>query len=245
MVSAVFETEKILVLQEQLGEWDNLNHLIVCKITSKAIIVDPFDGDFWIQICQKNSWNLEQVWLTHSHWDHSKGIDKLQDREIWVHEKESERGWDGPSNKIWSHEEFTYVTQNIGELCFEIHCTPGHTPGHVTIIGEGIVVSGDCLFLGRCGRTDLVGGNPNLQRDSLIYLRERLRNISQNWLVLPGHQYQLSDGTNPTSIIVKEILSNNEALQALDDDSAWNKLDFLAFEDSLSENAKRHRAMNS
>ena len=58
--------------------------------------------------------------------------------------------------------------------------------------------------------------------------RKRLLDLPSDWLVLPGHQYQLSDGTNPTFITVEQLLSDNEALNALDDDEAWNNLEFLS-----------------
>ena len=242
MAECILETEKMLVFQAQLGDWDNLNHLLVCKQTRKAVIVDPFFSDYWTNICSQNDWDLEQVWLTHSHWDHSKGVDGLQDKLIWVHKNEALRGWKGPSNQEWSNIPNSFVYQQIGALEFEAHCTPGHTPGHMTFIGEGVVISGDCMFLGRCGRTDLFGGDIYAQRKSLIHLRERLDTLPSDWLVLPGHQYQLSDGTSPTYITVEELLSDNEALAALDDDETWNNLDFLAFDDSLAEKARRERA---
>ena len=98
------------------------------------------------------------------------------------------------------------------------------------------------MFLGRCGRTDLFGGDVNAQRKSLIHLRQRLNDLPNDWLVLPGHQYQLSDGSNPTYITVEQLLKDNEALAALDDDEAWNALDFLAFDDNLAEKARREKA---
>jgi glyoxylase-like metal-dependent hydrolase (beta-lactamase superfamily II) len=243
MENTIFETSKILVLQAQLGDWDNLNHLIVCKNTRNAVIVDPFFSEFWQEVCFRNKWTLSQVWLTHSHWDHSKGVQGLSDKQVWVHTFEKEI-WDGVSNNEWTNEACTFVSQRIGNLEFEVHCTPGHTPGHVTFIGEGVVISGDCLFLGRCGRTDLLGGDIIAQRKSLLHLRKRLYQLPGDWLVLPGHQYALNDGRNPTFVSVKELLHENEALQALDDDEKWANLDFLSFDDNLAENARRKKAMN-
>ena len=244
MEKIIFETSKMLVLQAQLGDWDNLNHLIVCKNTKNAVIVDPFFSEYWLNVCFRNNWELLQVWLTHSHWDHSKGVEGLSDKQVWVHTFEKERGWDGPSNNEWTNEACTFVLQRIGNLEFEVHCTPGHTPGHVTFIGEGIVISGDCLFLGRCGRTDLFGGDINAQRKSLSYLRNRLQELPEDWLVLPGHQYALNDGRNPTFVKIKELLEENEALQALDNDENWANLDFLSFDDNLAESARRQKARN-
>ena len=244
MVERIIEDDEIIVLQEQLGEWDNLNHLVICKKTNEAAIIDPFSGKFWLEICRKNNWNLNQVWLTHTHQDHCKGVPELEGCEIWAHEFEFERGWDGPRDHIWQNPPNTSVIQKLGNLSFEIHCTPGHTPGHTTIIGNGFVSSGDCLFLGRCGRTDLFGGDVKSQRKSLIYLKQQLQVVPANWLVLPGHQYPLQDGSNPTSLTVKQLLSNNEALMAVDDDDKWNSLSFLAFDDNMAEQARRRRAMN-
>jgi len=242
MANTILETSKMLVIQAQLGEWDNLNHLLVCKSTSSAAIIDPFFAKYWIEVCSDNGWTLSQVWLTHSHWDHSKGVEGLADREVWVHELEAERGWNGPSNHEWKNRENTPVIQRIGNLEIEVHHTPGHTPGHVTFIGEGVVVSGDCMFLGRCGRTDLFGGDAEAQRRSLIHLKERLNRAPKDWLVLPGHQYALSDGRNPTFITVGELLNDNEALNALHSDDAWHNLEFLSFDDSLAEKARREKA---
>ena len=98
------------------------------------------------------------------------------------------------------------------------------------------------MFLGSCGRTDLFGGDVEAQRESLIASKRGLNQLPKEWLVLPGHQYQLSDGTNPTYITVEQLLSDNEALAALDDDEAWANLDFLAFDDSLAEKARRENA---
>jgi len=242
MADCILETDKMIVMQAQLGDWDNLNHLLVCKKTRIACIIDPFFEKYWIDVCENNSWSLEKVWLTHSHWDHSKGINGLTDREIWVHQKEALRGWDGPSNREWTNDNQTFTEAIIGELRFEAHCTPGHTPGHMTFIGEGVVISGDCMFLGRCGRTDLFGGDVNEQRKSLTYLRSIMQGLPDDWLVLPGHQYQMPDGSNPTYITLLELLENNQALLALDDDDAWESLDFLAFDDSLAEKARREKA---
>ena len=88
----------------------------------------------------------------------------------------------------------------------------------------------------------MFGGDVDAQRKSLIHLRQRLNDLPNDWLVLPGHQYQLSDGSNPTYITVEQLLNDNEALAALDDDEAWNALDFLSFDDSLAEKARREKA---
>ena len=240
MVKTILETEKMIVLQAQLGDWDNLNHLLVCKKSETAVIVDPFSSVYWLEVCQKNNWELSQVWLTHSHWDHAKGVDGLSDKQVWVHSFEAKRGWDGPSNNEWNHDANSYVLHTIGELKFEVHCTPGHTPGHVTLIGHGVIISGDCLFLGRCGRTDLYGGDMYSMWESQMHLQLRLNSLPETWIVLPGHQYSMDDGTTPTFISVKHLLENNPAIK-IQTFNEFSKLEFLQFDDSLAESARREK----
>lgn len=242
--------EKIIVLQAQLGQWDNLNHLLVCAETRQAAIIDPFDGAFWHQVCADHGWDLREVWLTHSHWDHTKGVQETKDLlgtavKVRSHAFERQRGWTEDVDAEWTHQANSHIELSLGNLVFEAHCTPGHTPGHTTFIGEGLVISGDCLFLGRCGRTDLYGGDPMVQRTTLRYLRSRMEALPSDWLVLPGHQYLLDHGETPTTMQVGKVLTSNEALLAVDDDKAWVNLPFLAFEDSMAEKARRQRAMDN
>ncbi|MDC0055683.1 MBL fold metallo-hydrolase [Deltaproteobacteria bacterium] len=246
MNSSILSGNGMTVIQAQLGEWDNLNHLLVCEKTGEACIVDPFSGEHWLAACKKNDWNLKSALLTHSHWDHTRGVQTLFDTgvEIWLHQDEEKRGWAGPDNGRFTHSALSTTTFKVGELIFEIHCTPGHSPGHITIIGNGVIISGDCLFLGRCGRTDLFGGDLEEMHQSLVYLKAVLQGLPSDWLVLPGHQYSVSDGSIPTFLSVSELLNKNEALIAAGNKEEFYALEFLAFDDSLAEKARRKKARN-
>ena len=246
----ILSNDIIQVYQKQLGQWDNLNHLIVCRKTKKACIIDPFDGPFWEDFCQENNFQIEQVWLTHSHWDHIKGVEALVNSTVFspvvrCHELEQQRGYNAEYVQWWSHNEHSFETCVIGELEFSVHCTPGHTPGHVVFIGNGIVISGDCLFLRSCGRTDLLGGDAGKQRASLKYLQTIFTHISGTNLVVPGHQYQLQDGTTPTVMELSKVINSNEALMAIEDDDKWASLPFLSFDDDLAAKARRQEAQQS
>ena len=94
----VFETDNITVFQQQLGEWDNLNHLLICNSTNKACVIDPFDGRYWYEFCQSKGYTLTEIWLTHSHWDHTKGVEELiqlysNNVAVRCHFLEQERGY--------------------------------------------------------------------------------------------------------------------------------------------------------
>lgn len=238
----------LTVLQAQLGDWDNLNHLLVCEESGVACIVDPFCGKYWVEVCNENKWLLESCVLTHSHWDHSKGVKELlalqPECRIWLHQNEEERGWGGPDTDHWTHHANSAVSYSVGQLDFSIHLTPGHTPGHITMSGNGVVISGDCLFLGRCGRVDLLGGNIKSQFESLGYLKKVLNELPKDWLILPGHQYLLANGETPTTSTVDELLNTNEALRSAGDWDEFKQLKFLSFNDSLAEKARRQKANN-
>jgi len=239
----VHSTPVCEVLQAQLGGWDNLNHLIVCTATKTAVVIDPFDAAFWFEVAAERGRRLVGAWLTHSHWDHTKGVEEAielggEGFEVIVHSAEKERGWTGPHTRALDSAPNVATALHVGELTFEAIRTPGHTPGHLTFLGHGIVVSGDCLFLGRCGRADLHGGDPTALRSSLKHLRSRMQALPQDWVVLPGHAYVLADGRTPHHLTLAEVLSQNEAMAALDSDEAWSALPFLAFDDALARRAR-------
>jgi hypothetical protein len=222
---------ELTVLQTQLGGWDNLNHLLICNSTKSALLIDPFSGDFWSEIIKERGITSIKIGLTHSHWDHTKGVEEFlklnPDTEIHVHQFEYERGWKGPDTHHWTHPPLTFVNLNVGDLIFEIHCTPGHTPGHIPFIG----------------RTDLYGGNMYSMWESQMHLHMRLRNLPEDWIVLPGHQYSMNDGSTPTFITINHLLENNPAIKKQSFEE-FSKLEFLEFDDSLAEKARREKVKN-
>lgn len=62
--------------------------------------------------------------------------------------------------------------------------------------------------------------------------------LPRDWVVLPGHAYVLADGRTPHHLTLGEVLTNNEAMAALDSDEAWASLSFLAFDDALARRAR-------
>lgn len=72
----------------------------------------------------------------------------------------------------------------IGSIQLEIIHTPGHSPGSVSLIGDGILFSGDTLFWGGVGRTDLPGGSWN---ELVRSIKEKILTLPEETLILPGH----------------------------------------------------------
>jgi glyoxylase-like metal-dependent hydrolase (beta-lactamase superfamily II) len=85
----------------------------------------------------------------------------------------------------------------VGRARFRVVHTPGHTEGSICLAGEGLLLSGDTLFAGGVGRTDLPGGDPEAQRRTLM---EVLPRLDPTLTVLPGH--------GPTTVLGPELHTN-------------------------------------
>lgn len=85
----------------------------------------------------------------------------------------------------------------VGRLALEVRHTPGHTPGGISLVGEGVVFCGDTLFAASIGRTDLPGGSEIVELRSI---REQLLTLPDDTVVRPGH--------GPRTTIGKEKLVN-------------------------------------
>ncbi|MCI4354270.1 MAG: MBL fold metallo-hydrolase, partial [Thermoplasmata archaeon] len=136
---------------------------------------------------------------THRHKDHIAGNGDVRDKtgaQVVAHRS-------APIGQDISVDDGQVV--EVGSLRFTIVHTPGHTPDSVLYIFEGHVATGDTLFVGECGRTDLPEGDPSAMYDSLL---RRVVQLDDALVVLPGHDY----GVTPTSTIGREK-SENYTLQ--------------------------------
>jgi glyoxylase-like metal-dependent hydrolase (beta-lactamase superfamily II) len=89
----------------------------------------------------------------------------------------------------------------IGNSTLRVIHTPGHTPGSICLYGDGNLFTGDTLFVGAVGRTDLPGGSA---RQLLSSIREKLYTLPPETRVWPGHDY----GEAPISSIEREMRTN-------------------------------------
>jgi hydroxyacylglutathione hydrolase len=169
--------------------------------SDRALIVDPGDeADRLLGAIEELGVTLDGILLTHTHFDHVGAvapIARATGAEVWVPEIEkavladidSYVPWSefGPFES-WDAEHTLAGGERLDLAGFEIDVlfTPGHSPGHVTfhVPDEQAVFSGDVLFQGSVGRTDLPGGDPRVLMQTLEQLAAALPDETT---VHPGH----------------------------------------------------------
>lgn len=154
----------------------------------RCAVIDPgYEPETVLSFLRRKSLTLDAILLTHGHFDHVGGIRALAaetDCKVYLHEAELSMPPMMTAGPL-------YYTDTYGEgdtvaaagLSVHVLHTPGHTPGSVCLIAEDTMFSGDTLFAGSCGRTDLPGGS---WQDILGSLK-RLAALETDYTVLPGH----------------------------------------------------------
>jgi glyoxylase-like metal-dependent hydrolase (beta-lactamase superfamily II) len=119
-------------------------------------------------------------------------VEELLDRvpaKVYVHKAEREflKGFGSDLVKVDNHD-----TLQVGRVTITFMHTPGHTPGSQCFVVDGRLISGDTLFIGSCGRTDLPGSDP---REMYYSLTQRLHALPDSTTLLPGHNYGGAEST--------------------------------------------------
>jgi hydroxyacylglutathione hydrolase len=176
---------------------DNFSYIIADEITREAAVIDSsYNAGEITRVIKAKDLQLKYVINTHSHSDHTAGNQELSSifgAKIVAH-KLSRTKVD-----IAVHDGDTI---NIGSIPVKVIYTPGHTPDSICLLVDNKkLLTGDTLFVGECGRTDLPGGNANRLYKSLFH---KILKLSDDVEVYPGHDY----GPKPLSTIGEERRSN-------------------------------------
>lgn len=158
-----------------------------------VIVIDPASKPEKM-IEKINGRNLLAVLLTHGHFDHIKACDGLFEKygcPIYLHKDDEELARDkysGADFGLISYiscpiEELKEGKMKIGPFEFEVIFTPGHTPGSVIFVFDHHIFTGDTLFAGSVGRTDLKGGDGRMLKESL----KVFKSFNGEYFILPGH----------------------------------------------------------
>jgi len=176
---------------------DNFSYIIADEDSKEAAVVDSsYNADELIKIIKQERLNLKYVINSHGHSDHTAGNTELTSdfaAKLVAH-KQSKSPHDIPVDDG--------DVLRIGKISIKIIFTPGHTSDSICLLVDNqILLTGDTLFIGECGRTDLPGGNAKNMYESLF---SKLLKLGDDVEVYPGHDY----GIKPSSTIGEQRKNN-------------------------------------
>ncbi len=200
--------------QMELGPMQNFVYLVGDPAARQCVVVDPaWEIETIVDTAAADDMTIVGALVTHTHQDHVggsladwgmpgriPGVEELLARvpaRVYVHKAEREflKGLGSDLVKVDNHDRL-----EVGRLTITFLHTPGHTPGSQCFLVDGRLVSGDTLFIGSCGRTDLPGSDP---AEMYYSLTQRLAALPDETVLLPGHNYG-----GPSSTIGRERHQN-------------------------------------
>lgn len=199
-----------------LSRMDTYCYIISDESSGNAALIDPaFDVPKILARAHQSGYTITHVINTHHHADHSAGnaqVLKATGAQLCIHKLDSQGlnhltnrafarmlGGKGspPADRLLSDGD--KVT--VGAVVLSVLHTPGHTPGGICLYTPGNIFTGDTLFVGAVGRTDLPGGNAM----SLVKaIKTKIYTLPDDTVVWPGHHY----GDRPSSTVADERSTN-------------------------------------
>jgi len=201
--------------QFEVGNFSVFAYLLAGDSGGDGLVIDPADDiDRIIALADQKKITIKYILNTHAHVDHVMGNEEMKRKtgaRIIVHEADAPLLTRIPRSMLAmfggrpSPPADRTVKDGdlirVGDLTLKVLHTPGHSPGGMSLHLDNVVFTGDTLFVGAVGRTDLPGGSWPLLFQSI---QTRLLTLPDDTIVYPGHNY----GYAPTSTIQKERLSN-------------------------------------
>lgn len=201
--------------QFEVGRMAVFAYLLGSDSVQEGLVIDPADDiDEILAIAEQQKITIRYILNTHAHIDHIMGNEEMKKRtqaKIIIHEEDAPLLARTPRIMLTMFggrpsppADLTVKDGDliqIGDLTLKVLHTPGHSPGGMCLQGDQKVFTGDTLFVGGVGRTDLPGGSWSLMLHSI---KTKLFTLPDETIVYPGHNY----GPAPTSTIKNERLHN-------------------------------------
>jgi len=207
---------KLFIKQLLIGPYEVFTYVVACPQTKEGVVIDPAgEEEKILDFIQSEGIKVKYILNTHGHLDHIMGNQKLSMSlgiPVCLHEEEARFFSEENLGRFSKLEEFEapvlasmLLTDGeiipVGDMEIQVLHTPGHTPGAVCYLVEGNLFTGDTLFVGSAGRTDLAGGSLERLIESL---EKKIITLPDETIVWPGHHY----GDTLTSTIGREMLEN-------------------------------------
>ena len=171
-----------------LGSYQTNCYIAWGSDADKCIVIDPgYEPEYVLEQVRRFGKKVEAILLTHGHFDHVGGVKTIAaetDCRVFICKEDLTLNPMLTDGAIYYTDTYAQGDAlDLAGLRLTVMHTPGHTPGSVCLLCEDTVFSGDTLFAGTCGRTDLPGGSMAQIRQSL----GRLAALEGDLRVLPGH----------------------------------------------------------
>lgn len=195
------------------GQFAENCYLLADQRVRQAIIIDPGqEPEKFLAELQDRDWELQSIWLTHAHIDHIMGVGAVHHATgapIYLHPLDRPlydalpkyAAWVGMEAEIAPAPQFELAAGQVlrvGDFEFTVRFTPGHSPGSVSFLGQGLIFGGDVLFNGSVGRTDLPGGDT---ATLMATIQSEFLSLPDTTVVHSGHGLDTTIGierlTNP------------------------------------------------
>ncbi len=176
------------VIRLPLGVYQANCYIIYEENSKSCCVLDPGgEAKKVLELLENRGLTLDAVLLTHGHFDHVGGVKDLHDAtscKVYLCTEDLTMPAKWTAGELFYTDSYTEGdVLELAGLSIRILHTPGHTPGSVCLVAENAIFSGDTLFAGSCGRTDLPGGDQNVLFASLL----RLADLEGDYTVYPGH----------------------------------------------------------
>ena len=200
-------------------------YIVIDKSTNYAVVIDvpPSSLEFINRTLIENGAELKEIWLTHSHWDHTADAPDLRDQHnvpVYLHEEDEYRLLD--PNAYTGNFPLPFDMRGIkadkylkegdelvlGHQKFRVLETPGHTEGGVIFVNDEkqTVIVGDTIFKQSIGRTDLPGGDFS---ELMVSIRDKVLTLPDEFALYPGHGPRTSVGSErKMNSFIKQYLAN-------------------------------------
>jgi len=171
----------LILIQIPRDPEKNFSYILADEKTKTGALIDPgIPAEEYLERSKKSDIAIKYVVNTHSHWDHILGNDeaiRLTGAELIMHKNSKGEG----SRKVVDGD-----TIELGATKIKVIHTPGHSPDGICLLADKKLLTGDTLFIGECGRTDLPGGSSEQMYDSLFH---KIAVLDDDIEVYPGHDY--------------------------------------------------------
>ena len=158
----------------------------------KIAVIDPGDeAERILEVLEETEGTVEYILLTHGHYDHTTAVPELHralpEAKIYIHQADANGAGSrlfplaGQVDGLLLYDEGDALP--LGSLTIEVLHTPGHSKGSVTLRAGDVLFTGDTLFAGSMGRTDLSGGD----EEEIMASLKRLGKLEGDFTVCPGH----------------------------------------------------------